>query len=86
MKTCCIVKEQRKIRSTTKRRKSNWIGHILHVNCLLKHVIEGKKKEWEDQEKDVSNYWRTLRKRVDAEPEGGSTKQHCLEDWLCKRP
>jgi hypothetical protein len=23
-------------------RKANWIGHILHRNCLLKHVIEGK--------------------------------------------
>ena len=25
-----------------KRRKANWIGYILHRNCLLKHVIEGK--------------------------------------------
>jgi len=22
--------------------KANWIGHILHRNCLLKQVIEGK--------------------------------------------
>jgi hypothetical protein len=27
---------------TIKRRKANWIGHILRRNCLLKHVIEGK--------------------------------------------
>jgi len=33
------VKEERKIRSTTKRRKSIWIGHILHMNCLLNHII-----------------------------------------------
>jgi hypothetical protein len=26
----------------SKRRKANWIGHILRRNCLLKHVIEGK--------------------------------------------
>ena len=26
----------------TRRRKANWIGHILHKNCLLKHVIKGK--------------------------------------------
>jgi hypothetical protein len=26
---------------TIKRRKANWIGHILRRNCLLKHVIEG---------------------------------------------
>ena len=22
--------------------KANWIGHILHRNCLLKHIFEGK--------------------------------------------
>jgi hypothetical protein len=33
---------KRKILNTIKRRKANWIGHILHRNCLLKHVIEGK--------------------------------------------
>jgi len=22
-------------------RKAKWAGHILHRNCLLKHVIEG---------------------------------------------
>jgi len=27
-----------------KRRKANWIGHILHKNCLLKHVVEAKIK------------------------------------------
>jgi hypothetical protein len=36
------VKEARNILHTTKRRKANWIGHILRRNCLLKHVIEGK--------------------------------------------
>jgi hypothetical protein len=29
---------------TIKRRKANWIGHILRRNCLLKHVIGGKIK------------------------------------------
>jgi hypothetical protein len=36
------VKEERNILHTIKRRNANWIGHILHRNCLLKHVIEGK--------------------------------------------
>ena len=27
---------------TIKRKKANWICHILRGNCLLKHVIEGK--------------------------------------------
>ena len=34
------VKEERNIIHTIKRRKDNWIGHILLVICLLKHIIE----------------------------------------------
>jgi uncharacterized protein YgiM (DUF1202 family) len=30
---------------TQKRRKANWIGHVLHRNCALKHRIEGKIEE-----------------------------------------
>jgi hypothetical protein len=26
-----------------KRRKANWIGHIVRRNCLLKHISEGKR-------------------------------------------
>jgi hypothetical protein len=36
------VKEERNILHKISRRKTNWIGHILLKNCLLKHVIEGK--------------------------------------------
>jgi hypothetical protein len=36
------VSEQRNILHTIKRRKINWIGHILCRNCLLKHIIEAK--------------------------------------------
>ena len=36
------VKEERNILQTIKIRKTNWIGHILGRNCLLKNVIEGK--------------------------------------------
>jgi hypothetical protein len=36
------VREERNILRTVKRRKDNWIGHILRRNCLLKHVTEGK--------------------------------------------
>jgi hypothetical protein len=39
------VKEEMYILLTIKRRKANWIGHILRRNCLLKHVIEGKLEE-----------------------------------------
>jgi hypothetical protein len=36
------VKEERNILQTIKRRKNNWICHILRRKCLLKHVIKGK--------------------------------------------
>jgi hypothetical protein len=35
------VKEDRNVIHTIIRRKANWIGDILHRNCLLKHIIEG---------------------------------------------
>ena len=38
------VKEQRNILHEISKRKANWIGHILHINCLLQRVIEGKIK------------------------------------------
>ena len=38
------VNEQRNILHAIRKRKANWIGHILHRNCLLKQVIEGKIK------------------------------------------
>lgn len=37
---CYTVKEDRNILYTVKRRKANWIGHVWHTNCLLKHVTE----------------------------------------------
>jgi hypothetical protein len=42
------VKEERNIPQTTKRRKANWIRHILHRNCppnnTLERNIEGRKE------------------------------------------
>ena len=35
-----IVREDRNILHTVKRRKANWIGHILCGNCVLKQVME----------------------------------------------
>jgi hypothetical protein len=36
------VKEEINILHTVKRRQTNWAGHIMRRNSLLKHVIEGK--------------------------------------------
>ena len=38
------VNEQRNILREIRKRKANWIGHILRRKCLLKQVIEGKIK------------------------------------------
>jgi hypothetical protein len=37
-----IAKEERNILHTIRRRKANWIGHVLRRNCLLSHIIVGK--------------------------------------------
>ena len=38
------INEQRNILHEIRKRKANWMGHILRRNCLLKQVIEGKIK------------------------------------------
>jgi len=36
------LKVERTILQTIKGMKATWIGHILYMNCLLKHITEGK--------------------------------------------
>ena len=38
------VNEKRNILHEIRKRKTNWIGHTLRRNCLLKQVNEGKIK------------------------------------------
>jgi hypothetical protein len=38
------VSEERNILHEIRKRKADWIGHILRRNCLLQRVIEGKIK------------------------------------------
>jgi hypothetical protein len=35
------VKEETNILHGISKRKANWIGHILSINCLLQQVIDG---------------------------------------------
>jgi hypothetical protein len=42
MKKHYIESRKRGISYIQKRKKGHWVGHILHRNCLLKHVIERK--------------------------------------------
>jgi hypothetical protein len=39
------VKEERNILQTIKRRKADWIGHILLRNCSVKYFSQGKIQE-----------------------------------------
>jgi hypothetical protein len=73
------VKEERNILHTIKRRKANWIGHILRRKCLLKHVIEGKlkgrkemtgrrgrrRKQILDDLKEETGYWKFKEEALD---------------------
>jgi hypothetical protein len=73
------VNEERNIVHTIKRRKANWIGHILHRNCLLKHVTEGKlqgriemtgrrgrrRKQLLDGLKEKRRYWKLKEEALD---------------------
>jgi hypothetical protein len=73
------VKEERHILHTIKRRKANWIGHILRRNCLLKHVIEGKlegriemtggrgrrRKQLLDDFQEKRRYWKLKEEALD---------------------
>jgi hypothetical protein len=62
------VKEERNILYTIRRRKENWIGHMLRRNCLLRHIIEGKivgtrrrgrrRKQLLDDLKEARRYWK----------------------------
>ena len=55
------VNKKRNIILEIRKRKANWIGHILRRNCLLKQVIEGKIKG----EMEVTRRGRRRKKLLD---------------------
>jgi hypothetical protein len=73
------VKGERNILHTIKRRKANWIGHILRRNCLLKRLIEGKlggriemagrrgrrRKQLLDDLREKRRYWKLKEEALD---------------------
>ena len=81
------VNEQRNILHAIRKRKANWIGHILCRNCLIRQVIEGKTKR---EMEGTRRRGRTRKKMLDdlregRESEGGSFKSHCVEESFWKR-
>ena len=91
------VNEQRNILHEIRKRKANWIGHILRRNCLLKQVIGGKIKG----EMEVTRRRERRRKKLldDLKEkrgyllsfEGGSSRSHYVEEsfwrrlWTCRQ-
>jgi hypothetical protein len=55
-------KERRNILPTIKRRKANWIGHILCRNCVVKHAVEGKIEAIGRGGRRRHIYWMIIRK------------------------
>ena len=72
------VNEQRNILHEIKKRKANWIGHILRRNCLLKQVIEGKVKE----EMEVTRRRGRRRKKLLDELKDRKGYSHLKEEAL----
>ena len=90
------VNEQRDILHEIRKRKANWIGHILRRNCLLKQVIEGKiKGEMEVARRRGRRRKKLLDDLKDKERifsfEGGSSGSHYVEEsfwrrlWTCRQ-
>jgi hypothetical protein len=86
------IKEKTNILHTIKRRKANWIGHILRKNRLLKHVIEGKIEETGRLRRGGTEIpGGPYGKEKIMEIERGSTRAHCVENslwyrlWACRK-
>jgi hypothetical protein len=69
------VNEQRNILHEIRERKTNWIGHILRRNCLLRQVIEGKIKE----EIEVKGRQGRRRRKLPDDLKGGRGYSHLKE-------
>jgi hypothetical protein len=72
------VNEQRNILREIRKRKANWIGHILRRNCLLKQVIEVKIK----REIEVTRKRGRRRKKLLDELKDGRGYTHLNEEDL----
>jgi hypothetical protein len=82
--------EARNILQTPKRRKANWIGHILGRNYFLKHIIKGKikgrrevkgkrgkrRKQLLDDLKKKKGYLKTKEEALDRTEENSLWKRH----------
>ena len=73
-----VVNEQRNILHEIRKRKANWIAHILRRNCLLKQVIEGRIKG----EMEVARRRGRRRKKLLDDFKDGRGYSHLKEEVL----
>jgi len=85
------LKEQRNILHEKRKRKANWIGHILRRNCFLQRVIEGKIKGGIEVTGRLGRRRRKLlddlKERRVLSFEGGSSGSHYVDSslWTCRK-
>jgi hypothetical protein len=79
IKKCITHSQVRKEYRTYNKRMANWDGNMLHANCLLKHVTEGKLGSLEITER--RGHGRDFKEKI-LEVERGSTSLHCVENVL----
>ena len=70
------VNEQRNILHEIRKRKANWMGHILRRNCLLKQVIDRKVK----REMEVTRRRERRRKKLLDDPKDMTGYCHLKEE------
>jgi hypothetical protein len=58
--------EERNVLHKIKRRKANWIGHILRMICLIKAFLKERYNARKGEVEDISSYSMTVRKQQDA--------------------
>jgi hypothetical protein len=49
-----------------KRKKGNWIGHILRRKCPVKHITDGETEGRKDKEEYESSHWMSIKKREES--------------------
>jgi hypothetical protein len=89
------AKEQRNILQEIRKRKANWIGHILRRNCLLQRIIKEKIQEGIEvtgkQGRRRRKLLDNLKERRGHYFEGGSSGSHYVESslwkilWTCRK-
>ena len=80
------VNEQRNMLHEIRKRKANWIGHILRRNSLLQQVIEGKVK---GQIEVTRRRGRRRKKLLDDLKDGRGycqLKEESLDRTTCRNP